>query len=221
MIFDWPATLTPQKVDVRPPRETVGNKSLSGVSQVVPSIRPPFGLALEFGNLFDSEVLAYRALLASLEGRANTVRVPLFDLWYRASDVEIGAGAVTHSDGTAFSDGALYLTDDLSGVLVTGSQGQRNITVDFGDYGQVLQGGLYFGLGDRPYIAQAVWWEGSLATIRCSPTLRRTYTDEPLKLRPTMLAQLVDDNAGNHPLQRGRWTAPALEFVEDFRVDLP
>ena len=32
------------------------------------------------------------------------------------------------------------------------------------------------------YIAQAVWWEGSVATIRCSPTLRTAYVDEPLKL---------------------------------------
>ncbi|WPZ06571.1 hypothetical protein [Pelagerythrobacter marinus] len=219
-IFDWPANLTPADVLLKPPRKTVGNKSLSEVTQVVPSIRPPFSLSLRFDILGGDQVIAYRALLASLEGRANTVRVPLFDV-FRASNAQIGAGAVTHSDGTAFSDGALYLTDDLSGVTVTGAQGQRNITVDFGEYGQLLQGGLYFGLGDRPYIATAVWWEGSVAKIRCSPTLRQNYIDEPLKLKPTMLGFLPDDDAGEHLLRRGLWAAPTIDLEEDFRVTLP
>jgi len=221
MIFDWPANLVPQVVSVKSPRKTVSTRSLSGLGQVKTDIRPPFGLAMKFGNLFDGEVLSYRAILAALEGRANTVRVPLFDLYSRASDAEIGAGAVTHSDGTSFSDGALYLTDDLVGVTVTGVQGQRMITVDFGDYGQLLKAGLYFGLGDRPYIATGVWWEGTVARIRHTPTLREDCTAAPLKLKPTMLCQLIDDDQGEHPLIRGRWTAPSLEFVEDFRVSVP
>lgn len=217
MIFDWPANLVPTNVALRPPRKTAGlTTSLSEATQAVPVIRPPFGLTLEFGNLFAEEVLAYRALLASLEGRTNTVRVPVFDLWYRARNREIGAGRASHSDGTAFSDGALYLTDDLDGVTITGVQGQRNITVDFGSYGQVLQGGLYFGLADHPYIATQVFWEGSVATIRCSPTLRRHYSAEPLRLRPAMIARLTDDDAGELMLKRGRWGSPTLDFTEAF-----
>lgn len=217
MIFDWPAILVPDNVTVRPPRKTAGlTTSLSEFTQAVPVIRPPFGLVLEFGNLFGAEVLAWRALLASLEGRANMVRVPLFDLWLRATDAQIGAGAVTHSDGTSFSDGALYVTDDLAGVTVTGVQGQRTIMVDFGDYGQVLQGGLYFGIGEHPYIAQAVWWEGSVATIRCSPTLRTAYDAVPLKLRPTMIAGQPSDDGGDLKLMRARYGAPVLELLERF-----
>ena len=220
-IFDWPGNLVPSNVMVRPPRKTVGNKSLSEFMQVAPAIRPPFGLTLEFDGLFGDEVLAYRALLASLEGRANAVRVPLFDLWFAARDRAIGAGLASHSDGAAFSDGALYLTDDLSGVTVSGVQGQRNITVDFDAYGQMIQGGLYFGLGDRPYIAQGVWWDGNVATIRCSPTLRETYVNEPLRLRPVMIGRLTDDDGGQHMLRRGRWTQVSIDFEEDFREPLP
>lgn len=221
-IFEWPAVLCPRNVMVKPPRKTLGNSSsITEFTQVIPAIRPPFGLRLEFGNLFGDKMVAYRALLASLEGRANAVRVPLFDLWYRATDAQIGAGSVPHSDGTSFSDGAEYLTSDLQGVTVTGVQGQRNITADFGDYGQLLQGGLYFGLGDHPYIAQAVWWDGSVATIRCSPTLRVDYTDEPLRLKPVMIARLPDDDTGQHLMQRGRWSAPALDFEESFDVLVP
>jgi hypothetical protein len=217
LVFDWPAVLVPAHVQVMPPRKTVGlSTSINETSQAVPAIRPPFGLLLEFEALHGDEVLAWRAMLALFEGRANRVRVPLFDLWFRAGDVQIGAGAVTHSDGTGFSDGALYLTDDLSGVAVTGVQGQRNITADFGDYGELLQGGLYFGLGDHPYVATGVWWEGSVATIRCSPTLRQAYSDEALKLRPVMIAGLPEDDTGQLILRRGRFGGPTLELIERF-----
>ena len=58
-IFDWPATLTPRNVMVKPPRKTVGlTTSLSQFTQASPAIRPPFGLTLEFDKLFGSEVLA-------------------------------------------------------------------------------------------------------------------------------------------------------------------
>jgi len=150
------------------------------------------------------------------EGRTNIARIPLFDLWFRANDPTIGAGAVTHSDGSAFSDGSLYLLDDLDGVTVSAVQGQRNITADFGDYGEIFQAGLYLGLGDHTYLATGVWWEGSVATIRTTPTMRKTYVDQPLKLRPSMRVGLVDDNAGELTLKTGRYGGPSLELVERF-----
>jgi len=144
------------------------------------------------------------------------VRVPLFDVWYAATQAQIMGGTVTHSDGTAFSDGALYLTRDLSGVLVSGVQGARTITADFGSYGQLLQAGLYFGLGEHPYIATGVSWSGSVATIRCSPSLRRDYDTEPLRLRPTMIGRLPDDDNGALTLESLRYGTPSIEFTEAF-----
>ncbi|MFZ5747905.1 MAG: hypothetical protein ACOY45_09655 [Pseudomonadota bacterium] len=221
MIFDWPATLIPNDVIIRPPRKTTGlNRSLSGFGQAVPVIRPPFGLKLVFGEIWGSEVLAWRAMEALFEGRANVVRVPLFDLWLRAGDAAIGAGAVTHSDGTSFSDGALYVTDDLVGVTVSGVQGQRRITVDFGTYGKVLQAGLFFGIGEHPYLARRVWWEGSVATIDCQPTLRRAVTDAAIKLRPTMLAGLTSDDGAELALTRARFGTPTIELEERFNEPL-
>lgn len=217
MIFDWPANLVPSVVTVRPPRKTMGlTTSISNFSQSVPMIRPPFGLALKFENLHGDEVLAWRAAEGLFEGRANCVRIPLFDLWLRARDRQLGAGRVPHSDGTRFSDGARYLTDDLSGVTVTGAQGQRNITVDFGGYGQLLQAGLYFGIGEHPYLATGVWWEGSVATIRCTPTLRKAWTAEPLQLRPTMIAGLLTDDGAELELALARYGSPTLVLEERF-----
>lgn len=214
--FDWPANLIPLNIDIKPPRATWGpGASLSGRVQAAPVIRPPFTVTLEFDELWGDEVLAWRAIMGLLEGRANVVRIPLFDLWYRASDALIGTGVVPHSDGTYFSDGAGYLTDDLSGVTVTGVQGQRVITADFGEYGQLLEAGLYFGLGDQPYLATGVSWSGTVASIRCTPTLREDFTDEPLRLKPVMIGRLPDDDGGALMLKRLYSGAPSVTFEED------
>ena len=226
-IFDWPANLCPANVAVLPPRKNAGmTTSVNESTQTVPVIRPPFGLKLEFSALHGPKVLAYRALLGLLEGRANRVRVPLFDLWYRARDWQIGAGLVPHSDGTSFSDGTLYATADLEGVTVTAVQGQRNITADFSGYGdgpqpELLQAGLYLGLHDQPYLATQVFWEGAVASIRTNPTMRHDYDAQPLRLRPVMIAGLVDDDTGELMLKRGRFGGPTLELVERFDGPLP
>lgn len=226
-IFDWPANLIPTDISIRPPAKTVGlTTSVNESVQAVPSIRPPFRVTLDFETLFGAEILAWRALTGSLEGRANRVRIPLFDMWFAVKDRRLGAGLVPHSDGAPFADGSLYATSDLEGVTVTGEQGTRHVTADFGDYAAadrdaLLQGGLYFGLHDQPYLATSVVWEESVATIRCSPTLRFNYVDQPLRLRPMMIAGLVDDEGGELTLRRGRWGGPSLELVERFDGPLP
>ncbi|MED5546205.1 MAG: hypothetical protein VYD90_13225 [Pseudomonadota bacterium] len=214
--FDWPANLVPLNIDIRPPRETAGlTTSLSGKTQAELVPRPPFSVTMEFDELHGDEVLAWRAILGLLEGRSNTVRLPIFDLWYRASDAQIRGGVVPHSDGTFFSDGTGYATRDLSGVNVTGVQGQRNVTADFGDYGQLLQAGQYFGLGDYPYLATGVWWDGNVATIRTTPTLRDDFTDEALRLKPVMIGRLSDDDGGALMLKGLYNGAPSITFIED------
>lgn len=221
-IIDWPANLVPLNVGIRNPRKTVGSTtSITEVAQVVPAIRPPFGLILEFDELTGDELLSWRAFLGALEGRTNVARIPLFDLWLAAGDAALGTGLTGHSDGSSFSDGAYYLTSDLEGVLVTGVAGQRNITADFGAYGQLLQAGQYFGLGDRPYLATGVSWADNVATIRTTPTLRQDYTAQALRLRPVMLGRLTSDDGGQTVLQSMRHARPQVEFVEAFDVALP
>lgn len=217
MIFDWPPNLIPEDVNIQPPRKTAGlNVSLSGKTQAVPVIHPPFGLKLTFPKIWGDQVRAWRAMEMLFEGMANTVRVPLFDLWFQASDAAIGAALTGHSDGTGFSDGTLYSTADLVGVTVTGVQGQRTITADFGSYGHILQAGDYFGLGEYPNGARKVSWSGTIATIECARTLIEDCDAVPLKLRPTMLAGLTSDDGANLELVLARYGQPTLELVERF-----
>lgn len=217
-IIDWPASLVPRNITISPPRKTIGlNTSVTEFTQAIPSIRPPFGLTLEFDSLFGPDVLAYRALLASLEGRANLVRVPLFDMWFAAQAAQLGTGATPHSDDSPFSDGAFYLSGaDLEGVLVSADMGARTITADFGDFGELIEAGLYFGLGDQPYIATQVSWAGSVATIRTSPTMRQDYVDQELRLKPVMICRLTEDDGGQLTLTNMRFGAPTIEFTEAF-----
>jgi hypothetical protein len=215
--FDWPATLVPRHIEILPPRATQGlTTSLTQFTQVQASVRPPFTVAMEFDQLFGPDVLAWRAMMALLEGRANLARLPLFDLWYRASDADIVAGRVLHGDGSGFSDAASYLTADLSGVTVSGVQGQRTIMVDFGVYGRLLTAGHYFGIGDHPYIASGISWAGTVATIRCSPTLRIDYTAEALRLKPVMVGRQTSDDGGALKLSNLRHGGPTIVFQEDF-----
>jgi hypothetical protein len=88
--------------------------SLTDFTQAVPSIRPPFGLTMQFDALEGDDV-PIAPSMRPLEGRANLVRIPLFDVWYAATAAQIMAGEIPHDDGTSFSDGALYVTDDLVG----------------------------------------------------------------------------------------------------------
>lgn len=215
--IEWPAVLQPRDINLTPPRQTKSlTKSLTNFEQVQPVIRPPWRGRLAFATLEGDQVLAYRAFLAACEGRSNLFRLPIFDLHHWASDAQIAAGSAPHSDGSEFSDGALYLTNDLSGVTVTGIQGEKQIVVDFGAYGPILKAGQYFGIGNDLHIATGVWWDGSTATIRFTSSLRRDHSAAPLRLRPYLIAKLAQDDSGDHELAYGRWTEPVLEFEEAF-----
>lgn len=215
--IEWPSVLQPRAINIAPPRDTKSlTKSLTNFEQVQSVIRPPWRGRLTFGTLHGDQVLAYRAFLAACEGRTNLFRLPIFDLHHWATDTQIGAGETPHSDGTPFSDGALYLTSDLSGVTASGVQGAKQIVVNFGAYGQLLKAGQYFGIDNDLHIATGVTWSGSVATIKFTSSLRRDHTGAKFRLRPFLIARLAEDNVGDHELEYGRWTAPVIEFEEAF-----
>jgi hypothetical protein len=221
-LIEWPSALQPRNINIRPPSQTKSlTKTLTNFEQVQPVIRPPWRVSLSFATLVGDKVLAYRALLAACEGRTNPIRLPIFDLHHWASDFQIGVGGASHSDTALFSDLTAYDVTDLSGVVVNGIQGEKQISVDFGEYGAVLMAGQYFGVADDLHIATGVWWAGTVATIKFTSSLRRDHVNAPLRLRPYLIARLADDNTGEHDLAYGRWTEPALELEEVFYELLP
>lgn len=215
MIIAWPTGLSPRVINFRPINQTrSAGESITGFEQVASSIATRWALSLEFNNLKRHLIPSYRAMVAALEGRANVLRVPVFDPQFWPTDAEIGIASAPHSDGTPLSDGTEYLTTDVEGVTATGLRGVTELEVDFGDYGQIFDGGLYFGVEDETYLATSVVWDGSVATIKFKPSLRQDHTDARIRLRPRLIMRLVDDENGQLPLERGIVGAPSLELVE-------
>lgn len=213
-IVDWPLSLIPLNIAIRPPRKTASmNESLTGFTQAVPVIRPPFGVTVEFDAIEGDDVLTWRALVGALEGRGNVLRLPLFDHWFNDPAAALGF-RTSFADGSFFSDGSAFVISDIVGVVASGTQGDRTLSIDFGPYGRALQAGFYFGLGEEPYLATSVTWAGTVATVRITPSLRRTAPSVAVRLRPTLLCQLKDDDSGELLLRNLRWSTPALDLVE-------
>jgi hypothetical protein len=70
--------------------------------------------------------------------------------------------------------------------------------------------------GDHPYIVTGITWAASVATIRCSPTLRRDYAAASLVEARPAIGRLVDDDNGALTLQSLRYGTPSIEFQEAF-----
>jgi|JI10StandDraft_1071094.scaffolds.fasta_scaffold03471_2 hypothetical protein len=215
MIIEWPTGLSPRIINLRLINKTrSAGESITGFEQVAGSLATRWAFSLEFNNLKRHLIPAYRAMVASLEGRANALRVPVFDPQFWPSDAVIGIASVPHSDGTPLSDGSEYLTTDVDGITATGLKGAKVLTVDFGAYGPIFDGGLYFGVEEETYLSTSVQWAGSVATIRFQPGLRQDHTAAQFRLRPRLLMRLVDDQGGELALERGIIGAPSLELVE-------
>lgn len=215
MIIEWPTGLSPRIINLRLINKTrSAGESITGFEQVAGSLATRWAFSLEFNNLKRHLIPAYRAMVAGLEGRANALRVPVFDPQFWPSDAVIGIGSVPHSDGTPFSDDAEYLTSDVAGITATGLKGVKELTVDFGSYGPIFDGGLYFGVEEETYLATSVAWAGNVATIKFQPALRQDHTAAQFRLRPRLLMRLADDEQGSLSLERGIIGAPSLELIE-------
>jgi len=207
--------LAPKVIDLRISNQTrTGGASLTGFEQVNYAITQRWAASLEFNNLKRQTIPAYRAMIAALQGRANVLRVPVFDQRFWPSDAVLGLGEIAFSDGGIFSDGGEFITNDIEGITATGLKGEKSISIDFGDFGEVISGGLYFGIDDQTYLAIEVDWTGSVAAITFEPSLRKDYTAGMVKLRPICLMRLANDEVGSHPLDMGIVTAPSLALTE-------
>lgn len=220
MIFDWPhPALSPRITNLRLVNRTrSAGESLTGFEQVAYSVTQRWALTLEFNNLKREAILPFRALVASLQGRANAVRVPIRDAWLWPEDGDLGIKNVParddpwreRMDGTEVRDVA---------AAITASVGQKTATVDLSSVRRAQSAilpGMYFGAGDDLHIIalDGLSWAGSSATITFEPAIRRIHNAAPFRFRPTLTCRLADDASGAHPLEWGRRTSPTLDLME-------
>lgn len=215
-VIEWPhPDLAPRVIDMHcsNPTRSAG-ESITGFEQVAEAITQRWLLSLDFNNLKRHTVLPYRAMIGALRGRANAIRVPMFDAQFWPGAEELYLGTVPFSDGTPFGDGTEFATSDISGVVASCSLGEKSVTIDFGSYGQVLQPGQYFGLGAEGYLVTSIFWSGNVATILFEPGARRDYVAAAVTLRPTLVMRKVADDGGRHALEWGLQTSPRLDLEE-------
>lgn len=221
MIFDWPhPALSPRITDLFLVENTrSAGESITGFEQVAEGITQRWSLILDFNNLKREAILPYRALQASLRGRANVVKVPIRDPYLWPADGLIGI-----ENSPARADPWRLLADgsEINDVVATisGTIGDRTVDVDFAslidDPAGIVFPGMYFGAGDDLHIIglDGLEWAGTTATITFEPALRRTHVAAAFKFRPTLTCRKVADETGRHPLEHARRTSPSMELVE-------
>jgi hypothetical protein len=155
-----------------------GGQSLSGIEQVASTMNDRWQASYRFPVRTDDDVLALRAFVMSMRGRASTVALPMFDLarapWaVNAQGIKQTPGAVrTPSlDGTPFADAA-NLRDGLIRASITSLAALNAIQLSVAvAAGSAPRPGHFFSLGTRGYAVQSVTGAGPY-TLEIWPWLR-------------------------------------------------
>lgn len=221
MTIRWPVHLLPPMNDGAfnlVSRSLTGPASISGLSQAVASDaglwKATFAEVRVRGR---DPVLAFRAIGALLEGRQSAILVPLCRGYQPTADASL-FDAVPHDDESLFSDGSGYVG---GGTLVTLAADAAVRATQVGivqHYGEQIQPGQHFSIGDRLYRVRSVTTTGEgAATITFRPTLRGAASagtelnfDDPI-----CRMKLLDDAQMDLDLQMRRVGRPTVSFIED------
>lgn len=207
-----------EEQDVRVEGSTIsGGTSLSGIDDPIRADGGGFVVA-EFseGSTFTrTDVLAWRAMTLGMDHGAAQVIVHFCDPLHQPV---IGRDSVPHSDQTPFSDDTEYLSATVF-AETTAPAALRATTLAISiDAPTALLGGEWFSIqhptwGWRAYQIMSI----DSDTLGFRPPLREAVAsgthiefDDP---RCTMRLAAATSNA----LSSGRYTDPAISFVEDMR----
>lgn len=218
----WPEkVLRPRDVafDIAP-RSLAAPSSVSGNTQVVASDAGIWKVS--FGGVVvtsRTEVLAWRGVAASLEGRLTPILVP-FCRGYQPvpTDSDGLYDTVPHSDDSPHDDDTEYQGQVID-VTLASSPAVRavsaNITIGYAD---TIQPGQMFSLGERMYrLKTVVYTSDTAAAITFRPPLREAATSgDRLELDdPVVRCRLASDDEMDLPLDGRRRALPTVNFIED------
>lgn len=221
--MDWPIALPPWKVDFfvdQPSRS--GGASLTGSEQIIVSNAGRWRASVTLTVRGEAANLALRAMVASLEGRAGTILVPV---WERFRSKDMDGRTLSPASGVGYSCSDYNF--DVTGfgqsdavfaqMAVNASAGATQISVDLVD-GEGPRPGHFFGIADRIHRCAAVWQEeeGDPTQIRFWPRLRAAALAGATVIldRPVCLMRFQDDAAGDVALSRAQSGVVKLDFVE-------
>jgi len=221
--MQWPIQLRPRSSSFHPdvPSRS-GGLSITGYEQVTVSNAGRWRATITIPLRREPMVLAYRAMISQLQGRVGTILVPYFQA-YRPSNIN---GRKLSTCPAASYDKDLY-NWDLSGwgqddftfatLASAASAGATQISLNLVD-GRGPRPGHYFGIGERLYLANAVWQETptSPTQVRFWPRLRAASTAGTRVIldRPVCRMRLADDASGEATFDLARFADVTLSFVE-------
>lgn len=162
-MLTWPTTLKPNAGGYAPfVRSLSGGQSLSGTEQIVPQFHDRWQAKFVFALNRNDRVLALRALLAALRGRANTIALPAFEHarapWPIDSyDRTLGPAfrRTRPLDGTIYADPPGF-NDTLLTVTASAGAPLNATEISITTNGEAPTPGHLFSIGARMYVCQAV-----------------------------------------------------------------
>jgi hypothetical protein len=226
-MLTWPRVLVPASESWHLQNTSrSGGVSLTGSEQVVASGASRWRASLSIPISRDEQVLAWRALVAGLDGRAGTVLVGPTDA-RRAPWGTDAYGRVLspslyrrrHLDGTPFAD-----PPDLAESLITATLAAEaairaaSITIRV-TQGSAPSPGNYLEIANRLHIVTAILGQsGQDTACQIRPGLRASAAaGAAVRLvSPKCEMRLASDETGDLELQLARFGTVAVELVEAF-----
>lgn len=216
----WPSQLIPRESMFQP--ESVSRSagaSLVGSEQV--SVSPAARWRASFSIPLNTEVkvLAFRAMMAKLQGRAGTILVPK---WENFGPKDDNGRRLAHRSGVPDQRRFNLVGFDRSDLTYAttafaADQSSTRIAIELNDT-EGPRPGQFFGVDDRLYVCQSVWRETGDAplTVQFVPWLRagieagaRVILD-----RPVCLMRLASDLSGELTMNPSNVSEVQLDFVE-------
>lgn len=225
----WPATVFPRSGAFYLENQSrSGGVSILGNEQV--TVAPSARWRARFSGpvVTEASVLAWRAFVAGMGGRAGTVLVPKWEAYgprdvngRRFEELATAQWGGVHFDDNGPFDLSGWGQDDTPVYATFAAPAALNATQIAVNYAPGIDGvrpGQYFSIGHRLHMVTQTWQEGDddPTQIRFTPWLREdVVADTPVIIdRPVCLMRFAQDQTGDLELDMGRWGSGQLEFVE-------
>lgn len=223
---EWPAGIFPRSGMFHPDSTSrSAGQSIAGSEQVTVG-QTRWRASFSGPVVTEESVLAWRAFVADMGGRAGTVLVPR---WEAYGPVDVNGRRLSYVPAATYDNvgptGGLNF--DLSGfgqdepthatLAASASINATRISVNLNDV-EGPRPGQYFGIGERLYLATRVWQveEDDPTQIEFTPWLRAAANSGVRVIldRPVCLMRFAQDQTGELELDMGLWGSSGLEFVE-------
>lgn len=198
-----------------------GGRMLTGIEDVVATDAGYWGLRLTFPIVKDAARRLWRGVRHQLEGRANILRIGLFECRTQpALQHPLGRQLlepVPHDDDAFFDDDTGWQGQAIEAFLSAAIAARATTaTIAVSDVWTFLPG-HYFSIDDRLYIAKSVAWvDDDLLRVKFWPPARVAHpAAAPVEFdEPRGLFRLSDDGSGALAWAPASLTAVSLDLVE-------